>query len=85
MTGYVPTIGSIVEHVEWFGTSNWTRPDLGRRSRVVGYEAAPTRFTCGPRVSVLVQPLDCRAWDSANGLPWHCNPASLASVEQVRP
>ena len=76
-------IGARVREIESERTSNWTRIDVGRTGRVVGYKVHSFREEHGPRVLILVVRDEPRKWDSMPGYPIHASACQLELIEET--
>lgn len=74
-------IGDHVRQIESQQTSNWTRIDIGRTGRVVGYHTYSFRQEHGPRVLIRLRFDEPRKWDSKSSDPIFTSPCQLEILE----
>lgn len=77
----LPLVGAEVEVVTSAATTGWTRIDVGRRVRVIGYDCHSWRTEHGPRVHVLGVFSEPRKWDSHGRAPIRFAPSQLSLTD----
>ncbi|QAY80434.1 hypothetical protein [Sphingosinicella sp. BN140058] len=82
---YLPPIGAPIRIIQSEKTSNWTRIDVGRIARIVGYNVFSFRTEPGPRVHVLAKLDTIEKWDGdliQSGHPIHLAPCQVEDISE---
>lgn len=74
-------IGDHVRQIESPRTSNWTRIDVGRTGRVVGFHVHSFTQEHGPRVLIRLRFDERMKWDGKINEPIFTSPCQLEVLE----